>query len=330
MKASELDAFLRAVTPREQFYLDHPGAPSPRYSTMEHLTIRGQDVLYFQLPDLFQDEIHIRKDSRFTDVPYYMHSNVNINYVYSGRCDYLIDGRPITLHKGDVCIFDLDVVRRKLYLGADDIVINLNMTHDFFRNSFFRKAGEQSLFSDFMLQVLSSGNTAHDHYLIFHTGGEPSITELFRSLLTEYFSEAPYRKQMIQGYFQLIFLQLLRLHQLDSDNQLVQITSLSSRNVMEILYYIEAHYADCTLEELSLQFGYHPKYITFLLKKVTGSSFKQLQTRERMNAAAKQLLQTSEPIQEIARSVGIGNLTSFYRTFRETFGMLPKEYRNNY
>lgn len=147
MDRAELDAFLRQITPREQFYLDNPGAPSPRFKTMERRTVRGRDVLYFHLQELPNDEIHLRKDSRFTDVPYYMHSNININYIYDGHCDYLIDDKPITLYKGDVCIFDLDVVRRKLTLGPSDIVINLNMTNEFFGDSFFHKAGRQNLFS---------------------------------------------------------------------------------------------------------------------------------------------------------------------------------------
>lgn len=153
MDRAELDAFLRQITPREQFYLDNPGAPSPRFKTMEHRTVRGRDVLYFHLQELPNDEIHLRKDSRFTDVPYYMHSNININYIYDGHCDYLIDDKPITLYKGDVCIFDLDVVRRKLTLGPSDIVINLNMTNEFFGDSFFHKAGRQNLFSDFMVHL---------------------------------------------------------------------------------------------------------------------------------------------------------------------------------
>ena len=70
MDRAELDAFLRQITPREQFYLDNPGAPSPRFKTMEHRTVRGRDVLYFHLQELPNDEIHLRKDSRFTDVPY--------------------------------------------------------------------------------------------------------------------------------------------------------------------------------------------------------------------------------------------------------------------
>lgn len=329
MDSLELDALLRQVTPREQFYLDHPGAPSPRYKDIERRMIRGREVLYFQLPELASDEIHLRKDSRFTDVPYYMHSNVNINYIYSGHCDYLINDQPLTLYKGDICIFDLNVVRRKQYLGVEDIVINLNMTNDFFNGSFFRKAGQQNLVSDFMVHVLSTKNTAHDHYLIFRAGGCPEISRLFAQLLIEYYENEPYRKQMIQGYFYLIFLQLLRLYQQDSDQQLVQIAAAHSGNILNILYYIEEHAVSCTLPELAARFGYHPKYISAKLKETVGVSFKQLQMRERLKLVCDWLLRTDDPIQEIARGCGFTNLTAFYRTFAAHFHISPNEFRKN-
>ena len=44
MDRQELDVFLREVTPREQYYLDNPGAPRPRYKDMEHRRIGGKDV----------------------------------------------------------------------------------------------------------------------------------------------------------------------------------------------------------------------------------------------------------------------------------------------
>lgn len=329
MNRQQLDAFLRKVTPREQYYLDHPGARSPIYQTTKQEILHGRPAYVFQLPDLPQDEIHVRKDSRFTDVPYYVHSNVNINYIYSGHCDYLIDDLPVTLYQGDVAIFDLDVVRRKKHLGENDIVINLNLTHAFFNDSFLRKAGEQNIFSEFMLRVLSTRSPTHDHYMIFRTQDEPDIRNLFTSLLCEYFSDLPYRKPLIQGYFHLIFLYLLRLHQQHSDGQMVQIVSIHNRKVVDILYYIESHYASCTLKDLSDHFGYHPKYISSMLRKMTGFSFKQIQIRERMKEAGRLLTETDKSVQEIALQIGMANLSSFYRTFKEHYGMLPDAYRRH-
>ena len=46
-----------------------------------------------------------------------------------------------------------------------------------------------------------------------------------------------------------------------------------------------------------------------------------------MTEAARLLLQTEEPVYEIARKVGMGNLTSFYHSFETRYGMLPNAYR---
>ena len=234
---------------------------------------------------------------------------------------------PVTLHKGDVCIFDIDVVRRKLVLGEDDIVINLNMTQGFFKDSLFHKAGQQNVFSDFLVQVLSTANTTHDHYMIFRAGESPEIERLFKQLLIEYYGDEPLRKHMIQSYFKLIFLQLLRLHQTDSTNDLVQIATTRSQNIIEVLYYIEAHAIDCTLTQLGTQFGYHPKYISARLKEETGMSFKQIQTRERLRLVCERLVQTDEPIHNIATSCGFTNMTAFYRAFSARYDMTPMQYR---
>ena len=294
---------------------------------MEHRQIDGKDVLYFRLPALKEAEILIRKDSRFTDVPYYIHSNLNMNYIYSGKCDYVINSRSVTLHQGDVVIFDKDVVRRKQYAGEEDIVINISMSNEFFNNSFLRRIGEQSIISNFMLHVLSDHSDTHNHYLVFRTNHETLISTLFCQLFTEYYGSRIYGKEMIQGYLHLIFVELLRLYQEDKDNQLVQISSGQMSCTLEILHYIEEHYKDCTLAQLSAAFGYHPKYISALLKKQTGKTFKETQLDQRLKAAAALLIDTDDSIQSICHKVGASNQNFFYKSFEAAYRMSPGDYR---
>lgn len=327
MNLQELDLLLRTKTRREKYYLSHPGAPSPTYKDMQRKSIGGKDVLYFKLPSLKEAEILIRKDSRFTDVPYYIHSNLNMNYIYSGKCDYEIDNQSITLQKGDVVIFDKEVVRRKLYAGENDIVINLSMSNEFFNNSFLRRIGEQSIISSFMLHVLSDQSDSHNHYLVFRTHRSPVISNLFCQLLLEYYENRLYGKEMIQGYLHLIFTELLRLYHEDSENQVVQISSNQLQNTIDILHYIELHYADCTLTQLADIFGYHPKYLCSLLKKQTGKSFKEIQLSQRLKAAAALLENTNDPVQTIFQKVGAHNQTFFYKYFETNYNVSPSEYR---
>lgn len=48
-----------------------------------------------------------------------------------------------------------------------------------------------------------------------------------------------------------------------------------------------------------------------------------------MRHASRMLRSSQEPIYEIAQSVGISNLTQFYRRFHEYAGMTPQEYRTS-
>jgi AraC-like DNA-binding protein len=47
-----------------------------------------------------------------------------------------------------------------------------------------------------------------------------------------------------------------------------------------------------------------------------------------MNKAAEYLKNTSRSILDIGRLLGYENPSNFSRTFKEVYGMLPKEYRN--
>jgi len=327
MNIHELDILLRTKTRRELYYLEHPGITSPSYQDMQRKVVNGREVLYFKLPALKEAEILIRKDSRFTDVPYFVHSNLNMNYIYSGKCDFQIDDRSITLHQGDVAVFDQDVVRRKLYSNEQDIIVNISMSNEFFSDSFLRRIGNQSLISNFMLHVLSEHSGSHDHYMVFRSSKNPLISSLFQQLLLEYYSERVYGKDMIRGYLHLIFTELLRLYNEYPKEQMIRISADSGETVIHMLQYIEEHYQDCSLNQLAQEFCYHPKYATSLLKKLTGSSFKEIQIQERLKKAAELLLETEESIQSICEQVGISNQSFFYRCFKNIYRMSPKEYR---
>ena len=327
MNSTELDHLFRTKTRREIFYLEHPGTESPSYKNMEKKQINGKNVLLFKLPALKEAEILIRKDSRFTDVPLYIHSNLNMNFIYSGKQDYVINNHSITLQKGDVAIFDKDVVRRKLYAGEEDIVINISMSNEFFSNSFLQQVRNQSIISNFLLHLLSDRSDTHNHYMIFRTRENTTISTLFYQLFSEYYGNGIYRKEMIQGYLQLIFIELLRTYHEDASNQLVQISSGQMQNTFDILHYIERHYADCTLTQLADEFGYHPKYLCSLLKKQTGRTFKEIQLSQRLKAAAALLADTDDPIQTVFQKVGAANQNFFYKYFETYYHMSPNEYR---
>lgn len=327
MDVTELDNLLRKNTAREEYYLKNPGSISPLYQTLDSKIIDGKEVFCFKLSKLTEKEILIRKDSRYTFVPFYIHSNINMNYIYSGECTYLINDKYITLHEGDVCIFDKDVVRAKMKTNENDIVINISMSNDFFSNSLINRIGEQSVMASFIINSLSNTKN-HNHYLIFQTEKSQKIIDLFTIFLIEYYDNKIYGKEIIQSYLVIIFMELLRIYHTRSGNRLIQISDDSSKNLMDILHYIEKNYSNCTINDLAKKFGYHPKYVSYLIKNKTGKSFNEIKLIQRLNIACSYLKNTTLSIESIAEKVGITNQSFFYRKFKDKYDMSPSTYRN--
>lgn len=329
MHNHNLDAQLREITKSEQFYLDNPGAPSHKYKNINKININGQQVYRFEHPRVSQTEIEISKDSRFTAVPPHIHTNVNINYIYSGSCTYVIDGKEITLNENDVCIFDTDVVRCKKITGENDIVINISLSNSFFSNYFLSRLTQQSILTGFIINAISNTAT-HDNYLIFNTQNSQRIHDLFFYTIEEYGSNSLHSRELIDSYLSIIFIELLRIFHANKDRQLIQLSIDKTGEIISIISYIEKNHLTCSLTSLAEHFNYHPKYLSHLIKEKTGKTFKEIQLLQRMKVAATYLTNSAHPIHDIAERVGFYNKNAFYKKFKEHFGTTPKYYRDQH
>ena len=86
---------------------------------------------------LKKDMIGMIKETRFTVIPKHHHVDMELNYIYSGSCTFVINGREITLKKGDLCILDSDVWHSATsYKKEHDIVINIVFRRQFLMECF--------------------------------------------------------------------------------------------------------------------------------------------------------------------------------------------------
>jgi len=82
--------------------------------------------------------------------------------------------------------------------------------------------------------------------------------------------------------------------------------------------------------ELGAIFGYHPFYISKLLKDKRGITLHQYVISYRLKYASSLLLSTDKSIADIADEAGFTDASYFTKTFKANFGITPKEYRNNF
>jgi AraC-like DNA-binding protein len=64
-----------------------------------------------------------------------------------------------------------------------------------------------------------------------------------------------------------------------------------------------------------------------LFRATTGQSPKQYHLRRKLERAVERLIGTSDPVSEIAYSLGYENVSSFNRLFKRRFGVTPSEFR---
>lgn len=101
-------------------------------------------------------------------------------------------------------------------------------------------------------------------------------------------------------------------------------------NIHKVHDYLTNHLDErITIEELSRKFLMNPTTLKSLFKETYGDSIASHIKEHRMEYASTLLTSTDLSLNEISRNVGYESQSKFSSAFKETFGMLPSEYRKN-
>ena len=97
---------------------------------------------------------------------------------------------------------------------------------------------------------------------------------------------------------------------------------------MDIHKYLNDHLDQhITIESLSRQFCVNPTTIKTVFRETFGNSVAAHTREHRMEKAAGLLKESSLSLAEIATAVGYRNQSKFTQAFKESYGVLPKDYR---
>ena len=99
----------------------------------------------------------------------------------------------------------------------------------------------------------------------------------------------------------------------------------------EIHEYLNSHLDQhITIESLAKQFCVNPTTIKTVFRNTFGNSVAAHTREHRMERASELLLSTDYSLGEIAQMVGYQSQSKFTKAFRETYGILPKDYRSRH
>ena len=85
--------------------------------------------------------------------------------------------------------------------------------------------------------------------------------------------------------------------------------------------------ADFDLQSIADRFGLSNDYASTMVKKVTGTAFKEYLTELRLEKARRLLEESDLAVNEISLRVGYRKASNFIRKFKETYGYTPAQYR---
>jgi AraC family transcriptional regulator len=107
--------------------------------------------------------------------------------------------------------------------------------------------------------------------------------------------------------------------------------TLSRPKLRRVSEYVRARLSkDLTVEDMAAVVNISPHHFSRLFRATTGETPHQFVMRHRLEEAERLLLETDEPIAEVARQVGYQDASHFALIFRRRTGFAPRAYRRQH
>lgn len=313
----ELLEKLRAITEEEQKILDgEEQVNQDLYTSGKEFTVDSGKML---------EEgklIAVRTHTRFVYFPAHRHNYVEVLYVCEGKLTNVIDGKQVTVKKGELLFLNQFTRHEILPAGEKDIAINFMILPQFFDVA-YSMAGSNNVLADFVVNVLRR-DEERGEYLHFKVAEVLQIQNLLENMIYSLVTGNGADNRINQTTMGLIFLYLLDSVQYVEMRLPDQYENMIS---MSTLKYIEEKYRTATLTELCGQLHLPMHILSKMIKKTTGFNFKELLQRKRLSKAVELMCDTDLPISDIIAAVGYENNSYFHRVFKERYHMTPRSFR---
>lgn len=273
----------------------------------------------------FSDRLNLDKFYLFSTDAHHVfthaHEFLELAYVSKGSARHIRDGNEQIIREGDYFVIDYGSTHSYHALSDEFEIINCLFLPELIDVSLKHCKSLQTVIDNYQIQFRSeyfsvspSSNTFKDD--------DGCIIKLLRDMLSEFQSGLP-------GYGQLIRARMIEILILTMRKIYINPTAGSHDDTMNaVISYIGKNYAsDLTLGDICKKFGYSLPYMSLKFKqnfKMTYTAFLQ---KVRVEQAMRLLAHTSDSVEEVASSVGYGDLKAFYAVFKRFSGTTPISFR---
>lgn len=275
-------------------------------------------------PDCRQSFL-IRKFNKLGyDAPYHFHPEFELTYIINGHGKRYVGSRLDEFAAGDLILLGPNMPHCwKLETPVDELdkvgAVVIQFAADFLGNSFFQKEELQ-----YINQLLKKSNSG-----IYFKG---KTRERVNKKILNLSSETDHFKILI-GLLDI--LQDLAVSEeytiLDEQRDTADILANDQERINPVFaYLVENFRTQVSLEEVASIANMTPNAFCKFFKRITRKTFMETVITYRLNYAIQQLVQTDYPISQIAFDSGFGDVSHFYKTFKQKMKISPLSYRKKF
>ncbi|MCO4798456.1 MAG: helix-turn-helix domain-containing protein [Colwelliaceae bacterium] len=249
------------------------------------------------------------------------HGHIEINYLFNCSADYLINGKKISVPEGKMIVFWASIPHQMIASSGEGEMVNIYIPLEAFLSWKF----SDDFFSEILNGEVLVADSLHasDQYLTRMWERDLERKEL--ALMLQVIDEIRNRiRRMSLESFSTF--KLAQSSDLSDSKKLV--TGLP--HIQSILRFIADNYDQkITVKDIAAETGLHPNYAMKLFIRVLKISIKQYVNKLRLQHAQALLIDTNEPILNIALKAGFGSISRFYDIFHREYHKTPQQFRNS-
>lgn len=294
-----------------------PKDPQQRNTYLQQIGL-DPSAIYQEL-EMESAFVDTHQDINFANTQVYLHSHHFYELLYccnSCGAEYLVGTERYRLQKGDIILVPPGMSHRPLlpeHMPEPYKRVVLWVSTDFMKS--IRHA---------FPEIFGPSNSNGVLLRTADTPWENRLSELFMRGLQAAEDGYPEWQMMLAGNTLMLLAQIRRAFVDRGHTMQAEKPELLDR----VMAYVETHLGEkITLSQVARHFYVSESTISQLFRKKMGVSFYRCVTQRRL-IAAKELIAGGMALECVGAQVGFADYSTFYRAFKQEFGISPRQYRN--
>ncbi len=244
--------------------------------------------------------------------PLHFHDGYEILYIASGSGSCFIEGEKYEFESGDLIITNPNEVH------SISLCANSERWHISFRAAFLSEFISESYNPT---QCLSMRKVGTQNHISSKLAREQGLDASMNNIKNLFLGDCAGKETLIKANLLII---------LNGIDHIIRknFSTPQKHALSDIISYINNNFTgDITVDSIARQFFLSKSQLSHSFSKSMGISLKSYITQKRI-IYAKELMNSSKKLTEIAFESGFNDYSVFYKAFHRALGVTPSEYRN--